>query len=409
MNRVAQAPRQNERGFTLAEMMIAITMSTAIIGVAFTTLIVSQKGNQIASQVTNAQSTANTGLDMLVADLKLAGFGMDRVNTPIGNCHINGVPSVIVPNDNTPGGPDTGPDSVSLLVPLTNSVAAAGALWQVNNPGGVPPLFNTIQLPAGVTTAMIDRGLALGSIVSLGGAATGVVNAIGGTSLGFAIPIGQASPFDAQVSFNQGTLVYLLQCVTYQVIPPPDALGLCGGNAPCLVRGLAPLALPGTSPNCNVAGNACVNVMDGVEDLQLSYACDGCDPRPTSNATAPGIPDGQMDDLDQSGTFNDPGDFISQRNWFQTAAPFGNYMTTDKIHLVQVSLVARQAVSDQGSGEGNVSAARTATPLIVGNDHNHANGVFAPGDNATPAQQMAYLQLRRRLVNRTIELRNQRF
>lgn len=409
MNRAKSAFRRNERGFTLLELMVGVTMSTLILGAAFTTLIVSQKGNQITSQVMNTQSSANTGLDMLAADLKLAGFGMDRVNTPIGNCHINGVPSVIVPNDNTPGGADTGPDSISLLVPMTNSVAAAGAIWQVNDAGGVPPKFTTIQLPAGVTTAMTTRGLAVGSIVSIGGAATGVVNAIGPTSLGFATPAGQTSPFDPQVSFAQGTLVYLLQCVTYQVIPPPDALGLCGGNAPCLVRGIAPLALPGTPPNCNLAGNACVNVMDGVEDLQLSYACDGCDPRPTSNPIGLGIPDGQMDDLDQSGSFNDPGDFISQRNWFGTAAPFGNYMTTDKIHLVQVSIVARQAVSDQGAGETNVAAARTATPLIVGNDHNHANGVFAPNDITPVAQLAAYQQIRRRLVNRTIELRNQRF
>jgi type IV pilus assembly protein PilW len=48
----------------------------------------------------------------------------------------------------------------------------------------------------------------------------------------------------------------------------------------------------------------------------------------------------------------------------------------------------------------------TVIPTV--SDHNHANGVFVLGDNATPAQQQSYLQFRRRILTRTVELRNQR-
>jgi type IV pilus assembly protein PilW len=64
---------------------------------------------------------------------------------------------------------------------------------------------------------------------------------------------------------------------------------------------------------------------------------------------------------------------------------------------------------DQGSGEANQVQINTGVIPIVGGDHNHVNGVFALGDNATPAQQQTYMQFRRRVLSRTVELRNQRF
>jgi len=205
-------------------------------------------------------------------------------------------------------------------------------------------------------------------------------------------------PIPAPATFGTGTQVYLLQCITYQVIPPPDALNLCQGNAPCLVRGVAPAGLVGP-PNCNNPGNACVPIMDGVEDLQLAYACDGC-----NLAINSGVPDGAIDDMNGSNSF-DQGDFLTNINWF---LPPSNAMTTNKIRLVQVNIVARETRRDQGMGEGNQVMVHQI-PIPVISDHNHANGVFALGDNSTPAQQQSYMEFRRRTLTRTVELRNQRY
>ena len=43
----------------------------------------------------------------------------------------------------------------------------------------------------------------------------------------------------APVSMKRNSPVYVLQCITYQIIPPPDAANLCEGRSPCLVRGVA--------------------------------------------------------------------------------------------------------------------------------------------------------------------------
>ncbi|THJ22282.1 MAG: hypothetical protein CAF44_006730 [Nitrospira sp. CG24D] len=408
MTTQAQVRNQAQAGFTLTEVMIAAAMTTAILAAGFGALTVTQKGARVSGQVGNTQATARNALDMITADLKLAGFGMQGLTTPVGGCHINGTPSALVPVDNFPAGADFGPDSISMVVPMTNSITAVGALWQVFVPpagtiGGPNVPIANIPMPANATTGMgnaIPGGfLALpGNVVSIGGVAGSTIQAanVGGLAINPAI--------QGPTTFGTGTQVYLVQCITYQVIPPPDALNICQGSAPCLVRGAVPaaLVLPGTPPNCNQVNANCVPIMDGVEDLQLEYACDGCSPIINS-----GNPDGQIDDLNGNNIFDTP-DFLTNRNWFGTAAPFGASMTPAKIRMAQVTIVARQTQLDQGLGEGISTNVSNNIGITNVSDHNHATGVFAFGDNTTPAQQQAYLQFRRRVQTRTVELRNLR-
>lgn len=396
----------NKQGFTLTEVMIAAAMSTAIIAAGLGALTVTQKTARITNQVVNTQTTARTGLDMITADLKLAGFGMvGLAGGAVGNCVVNGTPAALVPADNNALGADFGPDSISMVVPMTNSIAAVGPVWQLfpaapgtiggpNQPIAALPLVNNATVGMG---AAIPGGTAAlpGMSVTVGGVAGSRIAAGGVTPAG--LNLNPAIP--APATFGTGTQVYLLQCITYQVIPPPDPLNLCQGNAPCLVRGVAP-AGAGGPPNCNNPGNACVPIMDGVEDLQLAYACDGCNININS-----GDPDGAIDDMNGSNSF-DQGDFLTNINWF---LPPNSKMTTNKIRMVQVSIVARQTRVDQGTGEGMSTLVQNTNTTPTISDHNHANGVFAVGDNGTPAQLQAYLQFRRRILSRTVELRNQRY
>ena len=397
----------SQRGFTLTEIMVATMMTTAIIAAGLGALTVTQKTTRVTNQVVNTQATVRTGLDMITADLKLAGFGMQGlmggpVPGAVGNCVVNGMPAALVPADNNPLGADSGPDSISMVVPMTNSITAVGPAWQLfpPAPGTISGPIATLPLVNNATTGMgaaIPGGTAAlpGMSVTIGGVAGSRI-AAGGVSPA-ALNINPSIP--APVTFGTGTQVYLLQCITYQVIPPPDPQNLCQGNAPCLVRGVAP-AGAGGPPNCNNPGNACVPIMDGVEDLQLAYACDGCNINIGS-----GVPDGAIDDMNGSNSF-DQGDFLTNINWF---LPPSSAMTTNKIRMVQVSIVARQTRADQGMGEGMSTLVQNTNTIPTISDHNHATGVFASGDNSTPALQQAYLQFRRRILTRTVELRNQRY
>jgi type IV pilus assembly protein PilW len=387
-----RAQRWNEVGFTLIELMIAVTLSTIIVAAGFATLTGGYKATRVSNLVSDTQQNARAAMDLIAVDLKAAGFGFIG---QVGACATTGgVASPIVPFDNNNAGADTGPDRISMVVPSTNTLAAP--LWQLTAPPGGPGISNITLLPAAVTAMLAALPQTpppslVGSTISIGGVTTATIGAVAGGLLTLNPAI--VSPWGP----GNGTQVYLLQCITYQVIPPPDPNVLCGiGNAPCLVRGVA----PGVALDCNVAGSTCLPITNGIEDLQLYYGCDGCNP-------VNGIPDRIVDDQNGSGSF-DQADFISNNTWAGTLA--AGVLNPNTISLVQITIVAREAPQnagqDQGFGEGNARATSTSAPLNLP-DHNHANGVFVAGDlPAAGAAMTAYQQLRRRVLTRTVALRN---
>lgn len=366
---------QAESGFTLVELMAAVVITSVIVAAGFTALTGTSKAARANDQAASTQQNVRLAMEMISADIKMAGFGMTG---PVGACN-----TAIVPADNNPAGPltainDTGPDSVSLVVPITGPGAPLGTL-QVQATGPI----TTIQLSPGSVAAMQAAGLAVNSVVSIGGVVSGTVSAINvaGDALTLLNAIPAPAVFPGCAAPCTGTQVYLLQCITYQIIPAPDAFNICAGNTPCLVRGVAPAL------NCNIAASPCVPITDGIEDLQLAYACDGC-----NAAVNGGIADGIIDS--QTPPFTAPfaqTDFVSNNAW--TVAP----MTPTTIRLVQINVVARQTQNDLGFGEPQTPAVSSAAALVV-SDHNAANN---PGFNLP-----TYQQIRRRVLTRTVEARN---
>jgi len=222
-------------------------------------------------------------------------------------------------------------------------------------------------------------------IISIAGFHVGTVSSISTDTL----TLGAQVALPKESSMPVGMQVYWLKCLMYKIVHASSNAAteqpLCGGVLPCLVRG---------TPPCTVgqAGPACVAVVDGIEDLQLSYACDGC------VGTEDGIIDDQIGGT--AGQF-DAADFISNSSW-NTGA-----FIPKSIRLVQVSIVARQvgtAMGAESAGQG-ARANFTPSPLVV-HDHNHANGVFAAGDLGTATALTTYRKQQRRVFTRTVQLKN---
>lgn len=364
---------RRQEGVTLIEMVTAILVGTVIVAAGFAVLTSTSKAVRANDQTVDLQQNIRVAMTLLARDIKVAGFGMVG---QVGACAVGGAPAAIVPQDNTPGGADAGPDAISLVVPTTSSVAPLWTLAVVAGaPGGAG--FNQITLQPGAVAAMQAAGLVVNSAISINGTVTATVGAINTGANTLTLTSAVAAP----AVFPVGAQVHLLQCMTYQVILPPDNNGVCMGSAPCLVRGVAGVGL-----NCDVAASPCFPIVDGVEDLQLAYACDGC-----SAAVNGGVADKEIDDLDASGGFSQ-GDFWTNSTW---AVP---PLTPATIRLVQVNLVARQTATDQGFGDGgNTPGTFTDGPIVI-SDHNPANDA---GYNA-----VVYTQQRRRVLTRTIETRN---
>ena len=359
----------NERGFSLVELMAAVVITTVIVAAALTTVVSSNRANQVNSQVADTQQNVRVAMDIISKDIRMAGFNYNATDpaTPIiAGCSSGGRPVGLLPQDQNPGGADTGPDRVSLLVPvLTNATspwvlsAAAGSV----PPNPVAP-FTVITMAGAAITDMAAQGLGVGAVVSLGGAVSRRVSALAAGTITLDPAV------DGQ--FPIGTPVYLMQCVQYQI---STSVATCGANsAPCLLRGGIP-------------------IVDGVEDLQLAYACDGCN----TAAPNPLAADGVIDEWEAPTNGFTSGDFISNSTWAGTV-PLTT-MRPHTIRLAQVSIVARQTRNDQGTSEAGTPGVNSAGPVIVG-DHDPSN----PGDagyNLT-----SYQQQRRRVLTRSVQPRN---
>lgn len=404
--------KPEEQGFTLIEIMVATTITSVIVLAGMAALTVTGKSVRANEQTSDAQQNVRMAMELITHDIKMAGFGpqidLSKNPPPVGNCGIGGIPVPILPGDNNPtvGVADTGPDQISLMVPLTS----------YGGPGNVPPAWQTTaQFGPGVTGVVVINaailsamtpptmptgGLGAGSYISLGGA---VMYQVNGAASSIPLTVPEPGP---SIQFPAGTQIYILQCITYQVIPQlpggtpgADLNNICVGNAPCLVRGIANATVASfgrTLPNCNVPASPCVPIVNGIEDLQFAYACDGC-----LVTVLPTKPDGLIDDLNLNLIF-DQGDYISNQTWSNPP------MTPSAIKMVQVTIVGRQQLADNGLGDGNSQAGPgvLSTTFLTVHDHLHAGGVFIAGDAG--AQIPPYASVRRRVLTRTVETRNAR-
>jgi type IV pilus assembly protein PilW len=319
----------NERGVSIVELMIGTAITLAVVSAGHQLVAGTEKATNVSDQTARMQQNARIAMELIAHDIKLAGFGM---NGPVGTCN-----TAIVPNDQTKNDVDKGPDSVSLVAPTEVGTLAS----QANGSAA------SISLTAGSVASVSGDGFGDGAPISINGAAPSTVNTVAGDTLTLSAPLGPS------VTFPAGAKVYWLRCITYSIGTTTNA---CAGAAPCLLRG-------GTA------------IAEGIEDLQLAYACDGCRVTPA---------DGVIDD---QGVANlnlfDTNDFVSNSTWDVTP------MTPDTIRLVRVSLVARQAQNDiQWSG--------TAPTQVE--DHN-------PADDQGYVQAQ-YAQSRRRILSRTVQVRN---
>jgi type IV pilus assembly protein PilW len=360
---------RQQSGFTLVEMMIAAAVSLIVIAAAFVITVTTDKATRVSTRTADAQQNARIAMELISRDVRMAGFGM---KAPVGFC-----PTPIVPHDKTPAGPDNGSDRIHLLVP---SMSANPALWQLNAavlpPGGTNTTQNTVTLKTGAVAA---AGMSFPAVISIGGSWTGTVQSAAGDVL--TLDPNNLVGKPATVPVN--TPVYWLQCITYQIIQPPDANNVCAGQSPCLARGVT------VAGDCDVATSPCVPVVDGIEDIQFAYACDGC--VTTINS---GISNGVIDDQGvTSQNVFDQGDFVTNSNWASGSPPLNPSM----IRLVQINVVAREVVVTDGFGEGKAAGINTPGPLQV-SDHLHSAD---PGYNAS-----TYQQYRRRLLTKTVEARN---
>jgi len=75
--------RRSASGFTITEMMVTL-LAFAIVGAAiYSVMIRTNQSRSVGSSITEAQESARAGLDLILRDLRGAGYGIDDNQVPI--------------------------------------------------------------------------------------------------------------------------------------------------------------------------------------------------------------------------------------------------------------------------------------------------------------------------------------
>ena len=121
--------RHGERGFTLVELLVSITITTLILGATMAALTDATKANDTALQVTGLNNTLRTAMDLMVRDFMQVGQGL-----PAGR--VVGIPN---------GG---GADSIALPGPPGTSYTLDGATFCPPDPDDPNPDYSCEQISA---------------------------------------------------------------------------------------------------------------------------------------------------------------------------------------------------------------------------------------------------------------------
>ena len=141
---------QSERGFTLVELLVSITITTLILGATMAALTDATKANDTAIQMTGLNNTLRTAMDLMVRDFMQVGQGL-----PAGR--VVGIPN---------GG---GAEAIQLPGPPGTDYTLDGATFCPPDPDDPNPDYACEQISA------VIPGPGLGPQLSENGAPTDMV------------------------------------------------------------------------------------------------------------------------------------------------------------------------------------------------------------------------------------------
>lgn len=325
----------SNKGYTLVEIMIAITIGLFLIAAASATYIVQNRSFIAQESVSEINTQSKIAIDLISSEIRSAGFGTPK---DLNEEPVNGVTTIITPVDRT-----TAADALT----ITGGFRMIGTLWPAGiGPGSPCPSSlnmesNLIQIVYSGTEApnMTDRRyLSLDGVtfVMVQNCTLDANNNCTAATITLDRAVSHSFPLldiNGDGSCDIGRPVYLVEDTTFCIDGRATLRRIRRNGTPATCTALA------TSDNDVIAEN--------IEDFQLAYAID------VDN-------DGLADDQNGNGSF-DTGDFLAGT---AVADP-------DTIRALRINILARTDRADRNyTGLGNPPAA------IENRNHNATNDSF---------------------------------
>ncbi len=71
---MSYSPKNNEQGFTIVELLVALAISLILMGIAVKIFLVQQKAYSVQGQLSEMQQNIRAATDMIVRETKMAGY-----------------------------------------------------------------------------------------------------------------------------------------------------------------------------------------------------------------------------------------------------------------------------------------------------------------------------------------------
>lgn len=276
-------------GFTLVELMIAVTITVFAMAAVYTSFIVQQRSFVAQDQVSETQISSKIAFDIIVDRIRSAGFGYPITETPT----INGVSGIIGTGD---AGTGNSPDSVTLV-------------------GGFRALGN-LGLPAGQSSAQIEQQDATGYYIDI---CYSTATRFNTTDMRYLSIDGTFYAEVSQINDGAATADCGVMAMSRLYLDRPITIEFPVDRPIYLIENVV-FQLNGTDLQV-VTPSGTDTLASNIDDLQFAYAVDADD-------------DGQIDDQNGNGAV-DPGDYINP--------PIGNV----KVLGIRTNLLASTANPDQ--------------------------------------------------------------
>lgn len=240
---------KDKKGYTLVELMMAILLTLIVLSAAYSTYIAQQRSFTAQDQVAEMQSSSKTAFDLMVKEIKEAGFGVPD------NPSINGVTRTIShPTTGNNAGVNSS-DALTILggFRLMGTLSVAGTIGA----NSVTVLYNSdVYFDTTNKSHISFMGLQYAQITAH------TTSTVGGNTYGnITLDRGLNKPFPS------GTPVYLIEDATYRICQrrPSDSID-CGTaliqNATFVLRREGRAGMP----------NENIVIADNIEDIQFDSA-----------------------------------------------------------------------------------------------------------------------------------------
>jgi prepilin-type N-terminal cleavage/methylation domain-containing protein len=103
----------NQKGFTLIELMVALVLSFILVGAIYRTFTSQQKAYTVQDQIAETQQNARMAMNILVRDIRMAGYGMPEGGITISKTAYSNAINIV--KDGKYGGTQQPFDSITVV------------------------------------------------------------------------------------------------------------------------------------------------------------------------------------------------------------------------------------------------------------------------------------------------------